>query len=316
MTNGAHTIEFLSEFGVFGFWDDTAPVEAITEPMTRIVDAIRQASLLLAASGSESPRLDADVLLRHVLKLDRTALIVHMNDVLDPHDELTFRALISRRERGEPVAYLTEQREFYGRPFKVGPGVLVPRPETELLVDWASEVATRIPAGTVVDVGTGSGAIALSLADALPRAWGGRIVGVDLSGTALGYAADNRRILTPLHGVELVRGSLLDWCGGPIDIVVANLPYLRPDQWAANVDLVAEPELALVSGADGLDAIRRLVADLPRVLSSRWALGIELDPAQASTVAHLVERTLPGGRVEIRPDLARLERFVLATNGL
>jgi len=277
-----------------------------------IAAALRAAADRLAAARVDTPRLDAEVLLRHVLGLDRAALFVRLHDVLERTDAAAFGYLIERRLTGEPVAYLTGEREFMGLPFIVDSAVLVPRPETELLVEWAlGWLATR-PAATVLDVGTGSGAIALGLAAHLFANWRGAIVATDVSAGALAVAAANRARLGLARRVPLVRGDLATWCRGPVDLLLANLPYLRPDQVAANPDLRAEPALALVGGADGLVLVRRLVADAPRLLAPGGALGLEIDPSQADAVRALIAASLPDAAIEVRPDLAGLARHVVA----
>lgn len=287
----------------------TAP----TAPEPTIANALRAAHDRLAAAGVETPRLDAEVLLRHVLGLDRAALFARLRDRLTPADASAFTELVARRRTGEPVAYLTGEREFMGLPFIVRPGVLIPRPETELLVEWALAWLANRASATILDVGTGSGAIALSLAAHLRGAQRATIVAADVSATALAVAAENRARLGLDARVRLVRGDLAAWCGGPVDLLLANLPYLRPDQVAANSDLRCEPPLALVGGPDGLALVRRLVADAPRLLAPDGALGLEIDPSQAEAVPTLIAATLPGAAIAVRPDLAGLPRHVVAT---
>jgi release factor glutamine methyltransferase len=283
----------------------------MTRQPVSIVDALAAATADLAAAGSETPRLDAEVLLRHLLGIDRTALFLRLREPLPPDLARRFERLVARRAGGEPVAYLTGEREFMGLPFRVAPGVLIPRPETEILVEWALDWLSRRPAARVVDVGTGSGAIALSLARLLPPARRGAIVAAELSPEALRIAAHNRAALGVGDRVRFVRGDLATWLGGQVDLLLANLPYLRLEQIAANRWLAAEPALALAGGADGLDLIRRLAADLPRLLSPGGAAGFEIDPAQADAVAALLAVTLPSGAVSILPDLAGLPRHVI-----
>jgi release factor glutamine methyltransferase len=275
-------------------------------------DLIRHAASHLAAAGIETARLDAEVLLRHVLGIDRTRLFMRLRDPVDGEDTKAFQSLIDRRLTGEPVAFLTGAREFMGLEFAVGPGVLIPRPETELLVEWAARWLKKRNESTVIDVGAGSGAIILSLAGNLRGAGAHRYVGCDVSDAALAYAMRNRDALGLSEIVHLVRGDLLSWLGTPVDLILANLPYLTPEQLASNPDLRAEPELALVSGADGVDAIERLIADLPRVLAPGGAAAFELDPGQAERIAGSIGRALPGARVAIMQDLAGLDRFVIA----
>lgn len=251
-----------------------------------------------------------------MLGLDRAQLFAQLQDTL-PEDRLeTYRALIADRAAGTPVAYLTGQREFYGLTLQTRPGVLIPRPETELLVEWALAWLRRRPtAAAVVDAGTGTGAIPLALAATLGPAWPGLIIGGDRFPAPIAVAASNRARLNLTGQVHLVRGHLLDWFAGPANLVTANLPYLRPGQVTGNPMLAREPVEALVSGADGLDLIRELVHDLPRVLHPHGAAILELDPSQAATVRDLLLTTLPTATVDIVPDLAGLPRFVTANLG-
>lgn len=285
----------------------------MNEGRVTIAAALDEAAARLAAGGLESPRLDAEVLLRHALGLDRTGLFLRLPESMNPDRHAAIAALIEQRLGGNPVAYLVGEREFMALPFGVRPGVLVPRPETEGLVEWALGWLAERPVATVLDVGTGSGAIALSLAALLPDSWHGLILAADISSHAIAVAVGNAERLGVGRRVGFVRGDLAGWCRGPVDLVLANLPYLRPDQLAANPALAAEPPLALVGGSDGLAAIRRLVADVPRLLAPRGALGLEIDPSQAEAVGELVLAALPGASVEVRRDLAGWPRHVLAT---
>jgi len=278
---------------------------------TTLQSALALARRQLAATNSSTPRLDADVLLRHVLGLDRTRLVLHLHDQLAPADLDRFLALVERRAAGEPVAYLTGEREFMGLAFAVRPGVLIPRPETELLVEWALDRLRDTLGATVLDVGTGSGAIALALASHLPSSWHGRIVGSDISADALKVAAVNRSRLDLIDRVDLVQGDLGTWCAGPVNLLLANLPYLRPEQVASNPELATEPSLALVGGTDGLDPLRGLLADTPRLLAPRGAVAVEIDPSQAGPARELIGAALPRGHVTVLDDLAGLPRMVI-----
>jgi release factor glutamine methyltransferase len=247
-----------------------------------------------------------------VLQLDRTRLFLRLRESLSDEDRYRFDNLISARLAGQPVAYLTGEREFMGLSFAVGPGVLVPRPETEWLVEWAVARLRETAGATMVDVGTGCGAIALSAISLLSPRWRGAIIGIDASADALAYAAKNRERLGFSH-VGLVRGDLLRPLRGPVDLIVANLPYLRPDQIAGNPDLAAEPMQALIGGADGLDLVRKLLADASRVLSPGGAIGLELDPANVATAAALAQRIFQSATVRIVADLAGFDRYVVIT---
>lgn len=279
-----------------------------------VADVVSAAARRLAARGSSTPRLDAEVLLRHVLGLDRTRFFLRLRDPVSASERAAFAGLLDRRLAGEPVAYLTGGREFMGLPLATRASALVPRPETEGLVEWALARLATMPNATVVDVGTGTGAIALAIAANLTNRseCGIRVVACDISGDALALAAENRSRHDMDPRVALLRGNLLTWCAGPIDLVLANLPYLRPDQVTGNPDLRAEPMLALLGGADGLDPIRRLIADLPRVLAPSGAVALEIDPSQADTVGGLLATALPDADVSIRPDFAGHPRVAVA----
>lgn len=290
-------------------------------PSTTIVDTLRAATRRLSDAGLAAPRLDAEVLLRHLLGIDRTALFLRYPEPLDPAITAAFDGLLDRRLAGQPVAYLTGQRAFLELSLAITPDVLVPRPETEILVEWARDWLGRPgrDRATVVDIGTGSGAIAIGLASLLPDGWAGRITGVDVSPAALAVAVTNLdRIVAEMAGpagalgrVSFHQGDLLGGVDGPVDLILANLPYLTPEQVDGNPDLAAEPRLALDGGPDGLDLIRRLIADLPRVLASDGAVALELDPGQADAVAALLRAADPDSTVTVVDDLAGLARFVI-----
>jgi release factor glutamine methyltransferase len=279
---------------------------------TTIADAIQGAAERFARAGVPTPRLDAEVLLRRVLGLDRTQLFVRLRESLSAEDRTTYDRLVERRLAGEPIAYLTGGREFMGLEFAVGPGVLVPRPETEVLVEWALGWLRDRAAATIVDVGTGSGAIALSIAATRGKLHD-RIVGVDVSRAALRFAETNRARLGLDDAVHLVLGDLLTCFAAPIDLILGNLPYLRPDQVFGNPDLRAEPVSALESGLDGLDLIRRLLVDVPRVISRSGAIALEIDPSQAGSVRTLIGKVLPSADVDVLRDLAGWDRVVVGT---
>jgi release factor glutamine methyltransferase len=282
-------------------------------PIASLADALRDGRRRLSLASSQSPGLDAEVLLRHVLGIDRTALFSRLAESIAPEVLAHYRRLLQERAGGTPVAYITREREFLGLPFLVSPEVLIPRPETELLVEWASDWLRGRASAAVVDVGTGSGAIALSLARTMEADWSGRVVAADVSTAALAIAARNRERFGRDRSVSLVQGSLLEWLGGRVDLVLANLPYLRPDQIAENPELAAEPPLALDGGSDGLALIRRLVLDTPRVLAPGGALGIEIDPNQRAEVVSLAEQAFPEAEISVLRDLAGLDRHVVVT---
>jgi len=265
---------------------------------------------LRSAPDPDTAALDADVLLAYVLGVGKEALFAHPERELSPAEDVRFQQLVERRGRGEPVAYLRGFKEFYGLRFLVDPRVLIPRPETEALVDTAREVIAG-RALTVVDVGTGSGAIAVAIAAHEPRV---RVIATDSSRDALAVAQANALAGGVADRVEFRLGDLLAPITERVDLVCANLPYLPDasvDKWAgARSSLAFEPRDAVVAGADGLDVIRRCVADLPRVLAPHGAALFECDPPQVATVVQLlVSQVL---RAEARQDLSGNQRIVLA----
>ncbi len=252
-------------------------------------EALAVAERRLAAAGCETPALDARVLLGHVTGRDHAGLVAHDRDPLGAQ-AAAFEAALGRREKREPVAYIVGEKEFFSLPFVVGPDVLVPRPETELLVEAGAPFlrgGRRSP--TVVDVGTGSGVLAVCLARECPDA---RVFGLDRSAGALRIARANAvRLLDSSEPVGLLLGDLTACLrADSVDLLVSNPPYLTPAELAgAAPELGFEPRLALEGGdADGLGAVRALLADAGRVLRPGGRLLCEIGAGQgvfASEVA-------------------------------
>jgi release factor glutamine methyltransferase len=269
-----------------------------------IAQIVKQAAFSLKPH-SESPRLDAELLLGKVLGLSRASLIARGNEVIAAGAELQLAGLLSRRAHGVPLAYLTGSREFWSLPLTVTADVLVPRPETECLVQHALELVPG-DACSVVDLGTGSGAIALSLATERPQ-WS--ITGVDLSATALAVAARNARALN-LTQVAWRLGSWLDAVPGErFDLIVANPPYIA-DSDPALLTLKAEPAMALTCGPTGLESLALIIAQAPDHLCAKGWLVLEHGSTQASAVSELLQRH---GFVAVRtfPDFSGKPRITL-----
>lgn len=260
------------------------------------------AQALAAAQSAGLERLDAQLLLGHLLGQPRSWLIAHDGDALPPAQADAYAALCTRRAGGEPFAYLVGEREFHGLSLQVSPAVLVPRPDTEVLVDWALELMGREmagrPAPEVVDLGTGSGAIALAVKHRHPAA---RVGAVDLSEAALAVARGNAQRLG--LAVDFRAGSWWQPLAGQrFDLVLSNPPYIAGgDPHLAA--LAHEPALALTPGGDGLDAIRQIVAGAPAHLVPGGWLLLEHGYDQAETVAALL-RTAGFDGVATRRDLA------------
>lgn len=259
----------------------------------------------LRAGEARLDRADVRVLLCHVLRCETAHLITHPEASLTPAQQGEFGALVERRLAGEPVAYLTAEREFFGHRFRVSGAVLIPRPETELVVELALERLPPDRAASVLDLGTGSGCIAISIALARPRT---RVHAVDLSSDALEVARENARILG-VRNVTLQQSNWFAAVGGArFDIIVANPPYVAAgDPHLGRGDLRFEPSLALEGGGDGLAAIRDIVDAAPDFLEPGGWLFLEHGYDQAERVATLM-RARGFGSVVSSPDLAGIYR--------
>lgn len=285
-------------------------------PMTCVAEALAWARARLAGVADCEP-LDAPLLLGYVLGLSRAALIAHPEHTLTSAQAGQFRDLVERRAAGTPIAYLIGTHPFYDLPqdLIVTPAVLIPRPETEHLIEaalgWAATRAAQgRPPRTLADIGTGSGAIAVTLAAHLP---GARVWAVDLSAEALAVAGQNAARCGVAERVHLVQGDLFDplrRAGIVCDLIAANLPYV-PSAEVDALPLVAyEPRLALDGGADGLDLIRRLLADAPATLTADGLLLLEVRAGQGEVVSALAAQALPGAAISVLPDLAGHDRIV------
>ncbi|BAS28929.1 peptide chain release factor N(5)-glutamine methyltransferase [Limnochorda pilosa] len=274
-----------------------------------LLELLRLATGYLREKGVEQPRLDAEVLLAHVLKTERIMLYVHHDRPLEPEEVTAYRALVARRGRREPAPYLTGEKEFHGLPFRVTPAVLVPRPETEHLVAVALAFAGD-GAWHGFDVGTGSGVLAVTLAVRCPQA---RLVASDLSPEALAVARENAQRHGVDDRVELVEGDL--WAGreprGAWDLVISNPPYLTAQEMAGLPPEVRwEPQLALDGGPDGLAVIRRLAAEAWAHLRPGGLLAFEIGASQAAACLELLENTGHYRDARVTHDHAGLPRVV------
>lgn len=274
----------------------------------RLRDCMTRGAAALRQGGIETPELDAALLLGFLLGLDRAALYARMLDPAPPDVSTAFDVLIERRLRREPVAYLTGTKEFMGLTFTVNDAVLVPRPETELLVEWAARrLGMRADSARIVDVGTGSGAIAVSLATMVPHA---RLFASDISLKALSVARLNARQHGVVGRVACVCGNLISWLGQPVEMILANLPYLA-DKQANAADLRAEPRGALTGGGgDGFGLYRILIPQAPARLVIGGAFAFEIDPSQVESAVALCKSTFPLAMIAVLCDLAGLARFI------
>jgi len=267
----------------------------------------------LTTKGSESARLDAEVLLAHVRGCQRILLYTAFDTPVSDAERARFRELVKRRGDGEPVAYLVGNREFFSLPFAVSPAVLVPRPETEGLVVRVIDLCKPLPAARIIDVGTGSGAIAVTLAKHLPRA---RLVATDISPAALAVARENAARHGVAERIEFLECDLLSapQAAGPWDVIVSNPPYVRDDEFDALPRDVRlhEPKAALVAGPTGVEVVARLAADAVGALAAGGWLVVEIGPVVAAAAARAlaaVPGLVPGPTLA---DMAGLPRIVQA----
>jgi release factor glutamine methyltransferase len=272
------------------------------------IDRLRGTHRAVDAHDNASYNLDAELLLAHALSMSRAQLKAHPENLPSSERARRYTELIDRRVAGEPVAYILGYRDFWTLRLAVNPSVLVPRPETELLVERALALGPRGP-GRVADLGTGSGAIALALASERPQ-W--TITATDTSEAALGTARANASMLS-LVGVELVKGEwFAPLTGRRFDLVVSNPPYVaQGDPALQDAALKHEPQIALAAGPDGLSSLREIVHSAPHHLERRGWLILEHGSDQAAAVAReLVVRGF--GHVRSHRDLAGHERITEA----
>lgn len=272
-------------------------------------DALAHARRVIGAGDTPLTPTTAQAILAHVAGRGRAWLLAHPEAPLDAESAARYAGLIDRAAGGEPLAQLVGEREFYGLAFAVTPDVLIPRPETEAVVDvmlmWLD--AQDRPAPRLADVGTGSGAIAVTLAVRRPDA---RITATDVSAPALAVARCNAARHGVADRVDFALADLLVPFAGPFDAVAANLPYINRDELAALEVGRWEPRVALDGGLNGLDHVRRLLAELPARLASPGLLVLEIGHDQGPRAVRLCEAAFPAARVALRPDLAGLDRII------
>ena len=266
----------------------------------------------LESAGIPDARLEAEVMVMNVLRMPRQAIFAEQEREVSEQQQVALDELLKRRYTREPLAYILGQREFYGINVVLTPAVLIPRPESEGLVEHALFMAMMGMESTdltIADVGTGSGAIAINLAIHLPM---GRIFAVDISDSVLDVAAYNIRAHGVGDRVSLAIGDLLDAVPEPLDLIVANLPYIPTDRISTlQPEVQKEPVLALDGGADGLDLIRRLLAQAENKLKSHGIILLEMDPDQVPVVAELALQHFPKGSTDVEQDLAGMDRILV-----
>ena len=287
------------------------PVRRMTNNPPRLIDWQAEARRRLD-SALERPDtgwgLEIQVLAACVLGQTRAWVLGHPEHLLLPDQVARLEALVEKLAQGTPLPYLTGRQEFYGLEFEVTPEVLIPRPETELLVEHALAAAKNLPGGAwAADVGTGSGCIAVTLAKHAPNLC---LLAVDRSRAALYVARRNAVWHVVAERVHFVQGSLLTAARGPFSLVCANLPYIPAGALADLETAKHEPRMALDGGTDGLALIAALLADAPRILAPGGLMLLEMQYDQGPAIHALTVGVLPGVRVSVLPDLAGLPRLV------
>jgi len=289
-------------------------------------EALHRGSQALAEAASEEAALEADLLLAHALGTDRTHLYQRLPEPLPPDAATAFDALLRRRLAHEPVPYITGRREFFGLEFEVTPAAIIPRPETETLVELVlAFCGSRGPSELrIADVGVGCGAIAVSLAVSLPQA---EVIASDVSPDALALARRNAERHAVSGRIDFREGDLLAPLRDPVDVIAANLPYVRRrvDVIAANLPYVRsadfeasppeirehEPRLGLDGGPDGLRLIERLLRDAPACLKPDGALFAEIGEEQGEAALSLARACFPQARIKVKQDLSALDRVLV-----
>ncbi|RKG61425.1 peptide chain release factor N(5)-glutamine methyltransferase [Corallococcus sp. CA054B] len=262
--------------------------------------------------GVDAPRLTTEILLAHVLKTGRVRLYVDLDRPLSKDELAAFKALIERRMAGEPTNYLTGTKEFYNRPFKVDARVLIPRPETELLVEAVLHSVPKDAPSRVLDVCTGSGCIAISVAAERPQA---TVLATDLSKDACALARENAQALGVAERVSVLEGDLFSPLppDATFRVVVSNPPYIDSGDIAGlSAEVRREPRLALDGGPDGLVALRRVIQGARRVLEPGGLLALEMGETQGSAVLELL-RAAGYSDARVEKDLERRERMAFGT---
>ena len=272
--------------------------------------ALHRARGILAEKNIDDAPLECELLLRHALGISRTQLYLDLDHELSPKQEEAFWRLLKRRLNGEPTAYIIGHHEFYGLDFYVDPRVLIPRPESELLVEKALELAQNRPVSTIAEVGTGCGAIAISLALNRPQT---KIYATDTSAAALKVALFNCQKHGVANRICLLAGDMLEPLPEPVDLIVANLPYVRESELPQISTLNFEPSLALNGGADGLEKIRRLGTQISGKLCPGGSLLLEIGQKQRKAVTTFWHNLFPSAEIEVTADLSGIDRVVSLT---
>ena len=278
---------------------------------SRTLFEFRQAALeRLTQADVDAPRLAAEVVLAHALKISRTQLLARPDAPLTPDQMARIQRDLERLEHGEPLAYVVGHREFYDVDLRTDQRALIPRPETECLIEYALTALASHPAPLIADVGTGCGTIAVTLAKHLTR---GNVIATDLSPDAVALARENAQCLGVAARIDFRVGSLLEPVSETFDLLAANLPYIDDKDWPYLAKTIRgyEPKIAFVGGPDGLDLVRSLLHDAPRVTRPGSLILLEIGAYQGDAVTDIALQNFPQARVSIQPDYAGLDRLAV-----
>jgi release factor glutamine methyltransferase len=295
---------------------ESQPTETIEAPAMRLSEVLREGARRLLAGGIDRAALDAELLLGHALELSREQLVLAAGKVVSSSQLSAYERLLARRCAHEPLAYIIGRREFWSLDFHVTPVVLIPRPETERLVEIVLQLTRELLSSQrlrIVDIGTGSGAVAVALASELA---GADIFATDISAAALAVAAENAASNHVAGKIEFVHGDLLDGLPAdrPFDLIVSNPPYIRRAEIDALEAEVSrwEPRGALDGGLDGLDFYRRIATEAFDYLQPNGAVAVEIGAGEGEAVAVLFKGNAGCAEVEIYNDYAGIDRVVVA----
>jgi release factor glutamine methyltransferase len=276
------------------------------------INVLRQQAVdrLLAANVVDAPPLTAEVILAHALKITRTQLLARLDETLGPDQLDRFQTDLDRVANGEPLAYVVGHREFYDLDLITDRRALIPRPETECLIEYALARFADHPAPVIADIGTGCGAIAITLAKHLPRA---RVIATDLSADAIELARANAGRHDVEARIDFRVGDLLEPITEPLDLLAANLPYIDDKDWPFLAKTIRghEPRMAFLGGPNGLDLVRRMLRDAPRVVRPGHLILMEIGAYQGEDVTAIAQQSFPSARISIKPDYAGLDRLAV-----
>jgi release factor glutamine methyltransferase len=271
---------------------------------------IHAAVARLAPVDIDAPRLTTEVILAHVLDVDRAQLLARLDERLTSDQFDRFQTDLQRILQGEPLAYVVGHREFYDLDLLTDKRALIPRPETECLIEEALKLFAACPALLIADIGTGCGAIGVTLAKHLPQA---RVIVSDLSAEAIELARSNAQRHAVIDRIEFRTGSLLEPIHEPIDLLTANLPYIDDKDWPYLAKTIRghEPRMAFIGGPNGLDLIRQLLQAAPRVMKPGGVILLEIGAYQGEDVSAIAAQAFPSARISVKPDYAGLDRLVV-----